>query len=743
MATNTVRARLDWGLVMRKADLPPRVLAGLKHEFERPNPKFFKAQAMGYWVGNIPRVIRAWEEDERFLVLPRAAAPVVRAALESTQMELEVVDDTVTTEPAGLKLRDSELYPHQETATGAVLGKGGGIVTGPCGCGKALAHGETVLLARGRCAIEQVGVGDMVAGTDGRFYPVTGVFPQGVRPIYRVTFTDLTHVDCDGDHLWTFIRRRDDAREVTITTKTLAASRLRGSSGRVFYLPRIDPVRWPGPDDNLPLDPYLLGALLGDGDMSTGQVMFTTADSEIFEFMRLPSFHRFKDTHNPHSGKAKTYRLARTCSVARSNISKSVFNLLGSIGLAGVKSHGKFIPDRYQHAAPDARLALLQGLFDTDGAAIRSGTVDYSTVSSALADDVASVVRSLGGTCTSSTRTTTCNGREFLSHRLYIKLPAGMVPFRLSRKVAVFASGRRQREPYRAVVSVERVGNRHATCISVASPDRLFLTGDYIPTHNTVFLLAAIAKLDQRAIVVVHNGALMNQWVAAVGEWFGIAPGTVGGGRKMDVNRPVVVAMQQSLARLAKMGSPPAWTDKFGVLAGDEVHHWAASTFQAVGRMFRARHFIGVSADERRKDGLDFLVHWTFGDVVHAINRDDLESVGRLVPIRMYVVPTSYQDELYLETVGNDESPDWVGMVSRMMDVRRTAGLERAKVVWKVVERIVKDVPGARVLVLNDRVEACRMMVEQFGMMGLRAGLLIGGQENKKELERTDRKSVV
>jgi superfamily II DNA or RNA helicase len=235
----------------------------------------------------------------------------------------------------------------------------------------------------------------------------------------------------------------------------------------------------------------------------------------------------------------------------------------------------------------------------------------------------------------------------------------------------------------------------------------------------------------------VHNGALMNQWVGAIGEWLGMAPGTIGGGRKPDVSKPVVVAMQQSLARMAKTGAPPAWTDTFGVLAGDEVHHWAATTFQAVGRMFRAKHFIGVSADERRKDGLEFLIEWTFGSVVHEIKRDDLESVGRLVPIRMHVVPTDYQDELYLETVGNDESPDWVGMVSRMMDVRRTAALERAKVVWRVVERIVKDVPGARVLVLNDRVEACKMMVEQFGMMGLRAGLLIGGTENKKELERT------
>ena len=73
------------------------------------------------------------------------------------------------------------------------------------GVGKALAHGEPVLTPTGYVPIESLSVGDLVIGIDGGAYPVTGVFPQGMRDIYRVTFSDGTHVDCDIDHLWEFI----------------------------------------------------------------------------------------------------------------------------------------------------------------------------------------------------------------------------------------------------------------------------------------------------------------------------------------------------------------------------------------------------------------------------------------------------------------------------------------------------------------------------------------------------------
>jgi superfamily II DNA or RNA helicase len=102
----------------------------------------------------------------------------------------------------------------------------------------------------------------------------------------------------------------------------------------------------------------------------------------------------------------------------------------------------------------------------------------------------------------------------------------------------------------------------------------------------------------------------------------------------------------------------------------------------------------------------------------------------------MSVVPTEYADELYIETIANEESPVWVSMVNRMFDPQNPAALERYRLIWRIVSSICKD-ESARVLVLSDRVEACQFMAARFACMGLRAGLLIGSPENRKELDRT------
>ena len=244
---------------------------------------------------------------------------------------------------------------------------------------------------------------------------------------------------------------------------------------------------------------------------------------------------------------------------------------------------------------------------------------------------------------------------------------------------------------------------------------------------KTVILLGTIALLDRPTLVIVHNRALMDQWREAAGRFLGIAPGNVGGGRKESI-KPVTIAMQQSLWRKSK--NPPSWVKDFEVIVGDEVHHWAASTFQAVAGMFAARLRLGASADERRKDGMDWLIRDTFGPVAHEISKDNLIGLKRLVPIEMDVHATNYSDGLYLDSVREGESPDWSGMISRMV-----SNEERNRHILRVVLDVLDD-PGARVLMLNERVVACRDWVDVFKSRVISAGLLIGGAANRRELAR-------
>ncbi len=245
---------------------------------------------------------------------------------------------------------------------------------------------------------------------------------------------------------------------------------------------------------------------------------------------------------------------------------------------------------------------------------------------------------------------------------------------------------------------------------------------------KTVILLAAIVKMDRPAIVVVHNSALMDQWREAVEQWMGVAPGNVGGGRKLDI-RTITIAMQQSLWKLSE--NVPGWVREFGVLAMDECAHVAAKTYQVVAEMFPARIRMGVSPDERRKDGMEWLTTDTLGPVVHQISKKDLIGLKQLVPVRMTVIPTGYVDELYLDTIRDGELPDWVSMIGRMVEDD-----DRNEKIMSVLREILGN-KRSRVLVLCERVEACRLWVERLSVEGVKAGLMIGGAENRTTLNKT------
>jgi hypothetical protein len=206
---------------------------------------------------------------------------------------------------------------------------------------------------------------------------------------------------------------------------------------------------------------------------------------------------------------------------------------------------------------------------------------------------------------------------------------------------------------------------------------------------KTILLMALLARLKTRALVIMHSGALMHQWEDEINEWLtwtdcGGGPGTIVGGKFKGIDKPIVLAMQQTVCN--HVGKYEEWTDGFGIVAYDEAHHASAASYQAVLKMFRAKYFFGVTADERRKDGLEFLTEWALGPMVHKIERENLVAIGRLLPIEMKVLPTEYEDDLYLETIENEESPNWVSMVNRMLDPTNPKALKTHGFSCSVIE---------------------------------------------------------
>ena len=156
------------------------------------------------------------------------------------------------------------------------------------------------------------------------------------------------------------------------------------------------------------------------------------------------------------------------------------------------------MPIDFINNSPATRLALLQGLLDSDGGPVRQRgrtcRVQYTTCSEQLADDVVFLVRSLGGVAYARRRAAA--GRPGLvrgravhhrrdAHVLDIRLPAGVEPFRLARKRDAYGADGGGR-PMRFIEEIERAGDAETVCIQVAAEDSLYVTDDFLVTHNTL-----------------------------------------------------------------------------------------------------------------------------------------------------------------------------------------------------------------------------------------------------------------
>lgn len=427
-----------------------------------------------------------------------------------------------------------ELRPIQALALSELLQFKGGFFPINAGGGKAQPNTEPVLTDSGWRPIGSLRVGDLVYGADGGLQTVRGVFPQlGLRTVYKVMFSDGTHARSDIDHLWQFeiegpSEKSQDyhnpgckakkrvwvPQKFGLQVRTLREwmkeplTRSAGDFTRHrIKVPLCEPILYPAA--SLPLDPYTLGALIGDGSMLGCRVTFTSMDEDIVNALVLPEGVNLRPMVCQNAGRATEYRISKGC--RRGNFGSPngggspnpLLDALRSLGLQGSKAQEKFVPPRYKTTSVDQRLALLQGLMDTDGAVNGANAAFYST-SKTLAQDVQGLAESLGGTGTLTIKRGRYKGEVHLSWRVGVKLPEGMNPFRCARKADVYASKERQREPFRSVVGFEYAGDLPCTCIAVSNPDHLYITRHHVVTHNTLLsLLAPTFAQAQRPLLVV------------------------------------------------------------------------------------------------------------------------------------------------------------------------------------------------------------------------------------------------
>lgn len=391
---------------------------------------------------------------------------------------------------------------------------------GSAGGGKLLALNTPVPTPSGWTTIGQLKIGDEVFGQDGRPCQVTWLSPIDAAPeSYRMRFDDGSEIECCADHLWltydasertALSHRTDEFRAARRAIRPSRATHSRGAlvthmlternkryptetlpapAGTVrttrdiaetLVLPsgrRNHAVPVAGalelPDADLPLDPYVLGAWLGDGTSTNGQI--TTPDSEVIEHIKAAGWqvHRIS---GPYAWRVE--------------------GLTAQLAASGVRGK-KHIPEVYLRGSFDQRLALLEGLMDTDGYCAADGGVEFSNTKEALANGVFEVAVSLGQKPTIKEGRAKLHGADCGPVWDVAWTPTIPV-FRLPRKRQRQHAETRGVNRFRYIVACDRIDPKPMRCIRVANPAGLFLVGKaMIPTHNSVSLLiAALQYVD-------------------------------------------------------------------------------------------------------------------------------------------------------------------------------------------------------------------------------------------------------
>jgi Flp pilus assembly CpaF family ATPase len=374
------------------------------------------------------------------------------------------------------------------------------VIAGTTGTGKSLTNDTLIPTPTGRIRMGDIKVGDVVFDRSGTRTNVTGVYPQGELPEYAVELSDGRIVYCSEDHLWSYYEANGKQRDIlkTATLKELVAKGITSevtmhghtSMALNYRLPMNKAVQYS--EAKLPIDPYVLGALIGDGSLTSQVLTISSEDDEIPNKVLAKINGKAlekNDANYSYQFLRQTPDKVNAMGPARKFIYTD--ELMSPYPELMVTTEHKHIPSDYLHSSEEQRWELIRGLFDTDGSiSVAEGryTLRFGTVSERLKDDVQDLLYSLG--IQTSVSTDTRKDRNFYEIRVNCENQIKHKFFSLNRKYEIALEAakvtKRRRYDKVAIQSVRATGRKvEMTCIMVDNEEHLFLANDYVVTHNT------------------------------------------------------------------------------------------------------------------------------------------------------------------------------------------------------------------------------------------------------------------
>ena len=362
-------------------------------------------------------------------------------------------------------------------------------------------YSELVATPNGFVQMGSLKVGDEIWNPDGKTTKVLEIYEQGFKDVYKLTLADGRSVRCGADHLWEVVCANNHFKHKVLTTHDLLNNGLYNQcivkgkryNAYKYYLPSIEPLQYSEKQQDIPA--YVLGALLGDGAITKRTPKISSVDKEILDKIQCLLGDGFEFKYDPTT--TCEYRIVdKERFLHKDEFENGQYGVnrlhrwLDQLGLC-VSCAYKFIPDQYKYGSIEQRYELIRGLMDTDGYISKDGGMSFVNTSKQLIDDFVEVLRSLGILCSVSKRAPgkggVYNGRSIFgtkfSYVVYIKGNPDI--FHLSRKRNRIKKNRKFSNKV-AITNIEYLGEQEKQrCIFVSNENHLYLTRDYIPTHNS------------------------------------------------------------------------------------------------------------------------------------------------------------------------------------------------------------------------------------------------------------------
>ena len=454
-----------------------------------------------------------------------------------------------------------------------------GIYVGLAGTGKAMPKDTLIPTPDGERLLGEIKVGDFVFDRKGHPTKVLGVYDRGVRRCFELTFSDGRKTRCCDEHIWPCYTSKKNLKNLTLQEMMEKGIRISAKSGARFRMPINGCVEFS--EKELPVHPYILGVFLGDGCCKERYLTLSSNDLPVVEKVaKILNATAEKLSENNYSWRFMKGGKAIT--------TKEVFGDIASWVMRG--SNEKAIPAYYLHGSSDQRIALLQGLFDTDGSVSSksNGLASFSTTSSELYAGVSYLLRSLGLSASTSSKAV-CRGRVKQNGtcstdyvvRTHLKPDQFDVCFSLPRQIeklkAVFGAFKRPSKCTErvALTDVREIEPCDQVCILVDNPEHLFLANDFLVTHNT-------HRAIEDWFVPSFNGGknLMVSLSTLV---------ALNGARRANTQgystTPCSIAMYNLCANTNRMKS---WVSAYNVYCIDELSQWGLEqldTFISIAQM--------------------------------------------------------------------------------------------------------------------------------------------------------------